>query len=288
VNVARALEDTLGGRWSVHALNASGFCATWQAQGAQSTLFVKSLPSAQAEVLEAEADGLEALAATGTVRVPAVAGCWRDDPSGQALLALEWLELVAPDAGFGARLGRSLGALHRAAPAEGAGRYGWRRDNRIGATPQANRWSDDWIAFYGRRRLAPMRERLASSELGDAVDAVIDALPRFFDDGHVPRARLIHGDLWSGNWAALADGSPAIYDPAVSCADAEAELAMMELFGAPPAGFWPAYRETAGLHAGYARRRGLYQLYHLLNHAVLFGGGYLRQSLELARTLVRR
>jgi protein-ribulosamine 3-kinase len=85
----------------------------------------------------------------------------------------------------------------------------------------------------------------------------------------------------------LADGTPVIYDPAVSCSDAEAELAMMELFGSPPAGFWGAYREAAGLHDGYARRRGLYQLYHLLNHALLFGGGYVRQSMALAQGLLR-
>lgn len=62
---------------------------------------------------------------------------------------------------------------------------------------------------------------------------------------------------------------------------------MMELFGAPPHGFWPAYRAAAGLARGYERRRGVYQLYHLLNHALLFGGGYVRQSLQLARTLAR-
>jgi fructosamine-3-kinase len=84
----------------------------------------------------------------------------------------------------------------------------------------------------------------------------------------------------------LADGTPVIYDPAVSCSDAEAELAMMELFGAPPAGFWPAYREAAGLHAGYAARRPLYQLYHLLNHALLFGGSYAAQALRCARSLL--
>jgi fructosamine-3-kinase len=117
------------------------------------------------------------------------------------------------------------------------------------------------------------------------VDKVVDALPRFFDDGHTPSPSLVHGDLWSGNWGMLADGTPAVYDPAVSCSDAECELAMMELFGAPPSGFWPAYREAAGLHAGYGRRRGLYQLYHLLNHALLFGGGYASQAEALARRM---
>jgi fructosamine-3-kinase len=134
-----------------------------------------------------------------------------------------------------------------------------------------------------------MRQRLAgagaAASLLRATDAAIEAVPRFFDDGVALHASLIHGDLWSGNWGMRADGTPVLYDPAVSCSHAEAELAMMELFGRPPPGFWPAYRETAGLHAGYERRRGLYQLYHLLNHALLFGGGYAAQAEALARRL---
>lgn len=237
---------------------------------------------------------MTALAAVGGVRVPAVHGCWRDGDPPQALLAMEWLDLHAPSRGFGTRLGHMLAALHRAPPAEGGGRFGWRRDNRIGATPQRNRWSEagaaaGWIQFFGTERLGAMRQRLARSgapsALGAAVQSVIDALPAFFSDGHVPRPSLIHGDLWSGNWGMLADGSPVLYDPAVSCSDAEAELAMMELFGQPAPGFRDAYRSAAGLHEGYAMRRGLYQLYHLLNHALLFGGGYVQQSIALVQRL---
>lgn len=295
--IARSLAASLAGRWTARPLGASGFCSTWRAEGGAGTsLFVKSLALAHADVLEAEADGLAALAATGTVRVPRVIHCGRDVDLGFAVLALEWLNLVVPDAGFGARLGHALAELHRSPPSEGDGRYGWRRDNRLGATPQRKRWSEgtrlaDWIAFYGGERLGAMRERLAERAIQraliDAVDAVVQALPTFFDDGHAPRASLIHGDLWSGNWGMLGCGTPVIYDPAVSCSDAEAELAMMELFGAPPRGFWPAYRDAAGLHEGYCSRRGLYQLYHLLNHALLFGGHYARQSLELAQRLLR-
>lgn len=120
-----------------------------------------------------------------------------------------------------------------------------------------------------------------------AVEAVRQALPRFFEDGYVPRPSLIHGDLWSGNRGMLPDGRPVIFDPAVSVSDAEADLAMMELFGSPPPGFWPAWRAVMGPHQGYERRRGLYQLYHLLNHALLFGGEYAAQSLSMARRLAR-
>lgn len=292
-----ALARRFGGRWSVQPLRASTFCSTWRARGRGLDLFVKSLPQGAAHVLEAEADGLEALAAVRAVAVPGVAGCWRDEDHGLAVLALEWTTLRMPDGAFGERFGRALGALHRAVPPDGGGRFGWRRDNMLGGTPQRNAWSRQggragWIEFYARERLGAMRERLgahgAAAALLQAVDEVAEALPRFFDDGYIPRASLIHGDLWSGNWAMQPDGTPLIYDPAVSCSDAEAELAMMELFGHPPPGFWPAYREAAGLHEGYARRRPLYQLYHLLNHVLLFGGGYEAQALACARMLVQR
>lgn len=303
------LSRCLGGSWTLRALGASAFCATWQARrepaaGAATQLFVKSTPLAQAPVLEAEADGLAALAATGTVRVPAVAACASDATFDCARLAMKWLPLdPRPRRDLGERLGGALAALHLAAPAAGDGRFGWTRDNWLGATPQRNGWSrtdgmTGWLDFYAEARLGALTARLAASgaplapALATAVARVIETLPTLFDDGHRPRPSLIHGDLWSGNWGALADGTPVVYDPAVSVSDPEAELAMMELFGAPPPGFWPAYRATArdaiGSPEGYARRRGLYQLYHLLNHALLFGGGYGRQALALAEALARR
>jgi fructosamine-3-kinase len=283
-----------GRRWALSPLAASSFCRTWRAEGAQ-PLFVKALPVAQAARLEAEADGLRALHATGTIAVPQVACCAPAD--GEQLLALEWLDFHPPDAGFGARLGQALGALHAATPAQGGGRFGWTRANYLGSTAQPNGWSDEpglggWMQFLREQRFGALMRRFidaggACSELSELVERVMDALPRFFDDGHLPRPSLIHGDLWSGNWSMRADGAPVVYDPAVSLSDAEAELAMMELFGSLPAGFWPAWQAVMGSHAGHARRRGLYQLYHLLNHALLFGGGYAAQAGCLARRLLR-
>lgn len=301
--LATLLSEQLGGDWRVDSAAASSaFCDTWRAEcragrASFGRLFVKSLPAARADVLEAEADGLAALAETGTIRVPALAGCWVDAPRQLAALALEWLDFApAPDRGFGARLGRQLAALHAAEPPTGRARFGWRRDNWIGGTPQRNSLGaldgvTGWVAFYGNERLGAMIERLqakgAPAALLSTARRLVGELPRLFDDGHLPRPSLIHGDLWGGNWAALADGTPVIFDPAVSVSDAEAELAMMELFGAPPPGFWPAYREAFGVHPGYARRRSLYQLYHLLNHALLFGGAYGRQAQGVAERLLR-
>jgi protein-ribulosamine 3-kinase len=236
-------------------------------------------------VLAAEVDGLQALAAAG-VRVPHILD-FRSEAQG-ATLTLEWLDLRTPDAGFGTRLGSVLAALHHAGCPMHPPRFGWTRDNFIGATPQPNAWHEDWIAFHRSQRLGAMRDRLlGDAQLADAVASVIERIPLFFDDRYAPRPALIHGDLWSGNWGMLPGGEPVLYDPCVSYSDPEAELAMMELFGGVPPGFWPAYRAAAGVHAGYARRRSLYQLYHLLNHVVLFGASYRQQALQCAQRLLR-
>lgn len=287
-----ALARRVPGEWRLHGAPGSSFTETARAEGPDGTFFIKSVPLARADVLSAEADGLQALAGVGGVRVPVVRDCWVDEPTRRALLATEWLPLAPARAGGGERLGRALAALHAATP-PGGGRFGWHRDNYVGATPQRNGWStsgglDGWIEFHGERRLAVQRDLLAQDhpDLARLVDEVITRLPRFFDDGHWPVPSLIHGDLWSGNRGSLGDGTPVVYDPAVSVSDAEAELAMMALFGTWPAGFADAYAEVRPMAPGHLRRRPLYQLYHLLNHAVLFGGGYVAEAAACARQLI--
>lgn len=285
------LTAVLGERWQMRPLGNSAFCDTWQARHGRVKLFVKSSDRAGAGMLRAEADGLRALAATGCIRVPAVDSLI-DLPHGGVVLALEWLEFARPDAGFGKRFGRALAALHlHGCPLEPAS-FGWRGDNYIGATPQRNTplqpaCHGGWLAFFARCRLGCMRDRLPASatELRDLVDEVIEALPRLFSDGYVPRPSLIHGDLWQGNWDMLADGSPVIFDPAVSCSDPQAELAMMELFGGVPQGFRAGYGAAGGSWPPEWRLR-LYQLYHLLNHVVLFGGSYEQQALRVGRSVL--
>jgi fructosamine-3-kinase len=306
VAVDRAVADVLsvhiGNTWALSPQAGSGFCRTWRAQPAGRSvsaepLFVKSAPTTQGPMLQAEADGLAALAAAACIKSPAVVGCWIDTSRDLAVLAMEWLDLAPHSrAAFGKKFGRQLATLHTMSQ-ECNGHFGWRCDNWIGGTPQRNRSSDrgglqGWLDFFAQERLGAMAEKLSvagsAPALLDGIQRVIDALPQFFADGHMPRPSLIHGDLWSGNWGSLQDGSPVIFDPAVSISDAEAELAMMELFGAPPAGFWPAYRRVAKLSDGYAERRKLYQLYHVLNHALLFGPGYARQARSLIDSLMAR
>src|SRR5688500_2794961 len=161
--IADLLNAHLGGAWTVRALGASTFCETWRAESASGALFVKSAPLARADVLQAEADGLVSLNAAGSIRVPAVVGCWIEGDS--AVLATDWLDFAAHEPrDFGVRFGHALAALHRA-PAPGEGRFGWPRDNWLGGTPQRNRWSaqggrDGWIAFVAHERLHAFAEGL--------------------------------------------------------------------------------------------------------------------------------
>ncbi|HET7798493.1 MAG TPA: fructosamine kinase family protein [Nevskia sp.] len=229
----------------------------------------------------AEAAGLGALAATHTVRVPqpvAQALC-----GAQSFLVLEYLALQGR--GNAAQLGEQLAAMHRCT----SSRFGFAHDNFLGTTPQPNGWMDDWVAFWRERRLG-YQLRLAAENghrgnLQNLGERLMDALPAFFA-GYALRPSLLHGDLWGGNHGYLADGTPAIFDPASYYGDRECDLAMTELFGGYGTDFYAAYRASYQLDAGYAVRRELYNLYHILNHANLFGGGYARQAEGMMRRLL--
>jgi fructosamine-3-kinase len=231
--------------------------------------FVKSVPLADAAMLDAEAEGLRALAACGVIAVPTVLE--RGAGDGKAYLVLSWLDFA--DMPRGEALGRALARLHRVP--HGA-RYGWWRDNFIGRTPQANGWSDEWATFFCDKRLRPQLLRAARYRLRD-TDALLEAVPDLLRD-HVPTPSLLHGDLWSGNAAMLASGEPVLFDPAVYIGDREADIAMTYLFGGFDASFYAGYERTWPLPPGHERRRDLYNLYHVVNHLNLFGASYRSQA----------
>ncbi len=235
--------------------------------------FVKLNAADTLPMFEAERDGLAALAETHAFRVPRPLCCGVIGE--QACLVLEYLELrpVAERAGAIA-FGRALAAQHRSIGT----RYGWHRDNFIGATPQINTESDSWPRFFAAARLLPQLERAATHgpALRKKGESLAEKLPAFFLD-YRPQPSLLHGDLWHGN-AAMCGNAPAAFDPAVYFGDRECDLAMTELFGGLPEAFYAAYREAWPLAEGYESRKTLYNLYHVLNHLNLFGAGYLRQA----------
>lgn len=224
-------------------------------------------------MVRAEAEGLAALAAAG-VPVPQVS--FVGERGGEAMIEMERLDLGAqPD---WPALGRMLAALHR----HTAVRYGWETDNWIGLAPQANGWRADWSAFWFEQRLAPQAARARAA--GFEFD--LQALRGLLAD-YRPPASLLHGDLWHGN-VGFTPAGPVLFDPAVYYGDRETDLAMTELFGGFPSAFYAAYDAAWPRDSGYAQRRDLYNLYHVLNHLNLFGSGYLRQAQGLVTQLTRR
>lgn len=265
------------------ALGAGGGCinrASVVQAGDGRRYFVKLNRAHRLDMFEAEAAGLEEIRAAGALRAPrpitsGVSG-------GEAWLVLEYLDLGGR--GSAAELGRRLAKMHR----HTAPQFGWQRDNTIGSTPQINTPAPDWIAFYRERRLRPQyrlaAENGAPRRLIDMGERLMTSFAGLFDS-YRPLPSLLHGDLWGGNYA-YCGGEPVVYDPAVYYGDREADLAMTELFGGFPAEFYAAYREAWPLDAGYRVRRELYNLYHVLNHFNLFGGGYLAQAQRMTERLL--
>ncbi len=240
--------------------------------------FVKINRPHCAPMFESEADGLRAIAATRTIRVPQPIATGSDVQS--AFLVLEWLDLSG--AGDDADLGEQLAAMHGHLGQS----HGWERDNFIGSTPQSNTPANNWAEFFRDRRLAPMFRVLAERgiRIPDA-ETLLDRVPSLLAGVNV-RPSLLHGDLWGGNAGFLRDGTPVIYDPALYHGHHEADLAMTRLFGGFGSRFYQAHHAVFPNEPGHEQRAALYNLYHILNHALLFGGGYTSQAQAVVRSLI--
>lgn len=242
--------------------------------------FVKTNTVDGLAMFDAEAAALEVIAATDTIQVPEPID-W-GTVGAHSYLVLEALRLGAARPESWALMGEALARLHRNTQPK----FGWFRDNTIGSSPQLNAWTDNWPTFFSEQRLRPQFEMAARNgtrfRRSDELLARVEHLLR----GHRPVASLLHGDLWSGNAACLEDGTPVIYDPATYYGDRETDLAFSEFFGGFPPVFYRAYAETWPLPAGYPSRKLLYNLYHVLNHANLFGGGYAHQAQSMLDALL--
>ncbi len=192
-----------------------------------------------------------------------------------------------PGPGHDEALGRGLAALHRA----GAPAFGLADDNFIGSLPQRNGLADSWPEFYAERRLEPMARAaadagaLAGRRSSSGLERLRARLPDLCGPPEPP-ARL-HGDLWGGNAMTDAAGAPVLIDPAVYGGHREIDLAMMRLFGGFGPDVFAAYAEAHPLADGHEDRVELYQLYPVLVHVVLFGGGYARSAQRILRRYVR-
>ena len=237
--------------------------------------FVKyrTMEHANDMALDAESDGLTALANTGCITVPAVIchGVIEENGALHEYLVLQYFKMHHASSALWQACGEQLATLHRAPTTN---RFGWHRNNFIGQSRQMNEFVSSWAQFYAEFRVGVMLEQLAAKgHKWCNIDVCVTRIHQYLQH-HQPLPSLVHGDLWHGN-IGFSHQQPAIFDPAVYIGDRETDIAMTELFGRLPQAFYDGYQATWALDPDYASRRKLYQLYHILNHAVLFGGQYL-------------
>ena len=275
--IASKISDATGSAFHpVKRASLSGGCISeaWLLEGRGCRYFVKTGSLS----FESEAAGLAEIGRA--LRTPETVCLGK---SGNTFwLVLEYVEMGGK-ARFD-RLASGLAKMHRISSEE----FGWERDNLIGSTFQDNSKSGNWIEFWRTRRLAFQFDlaRRKGCEFGGREVKLTENLDAFFGD-YNPFPSLLHGDLWRGNAGFDPSGNPVLFDPAAYYGDREADIAMTELFGGFPEGFYSAYEEAFPLDPGYGRRKNLYNLYHVLNHFNLFGGSYLGRAEAMLDALLQ-
>jgi len=268
---------------SIESTPISGGCIneTHIVQMGDQRWFVKLNSVDKLDMFEAEMEGLSILNSAHALRVPEPLTCGSTETHSYLITEA----ITAGSSAQAMRLaGEQLAALHHSTQP----RFGHQRDNYIGATKQINTVEFDWLSFWREHRLGYQLKLAQTNGIGGATMALahqlIEALPRFLN--HSPKASLLHGDLWGGNMMIDHHGMPVIYDPAIYYGDRETDLAMTHLFGGFTDDFYAAYHANYSLDEGHEVRRTLYNLYHILNHFNLFGGGYGQQAHSMMQRLL--
>lgn len=243
-------------------------------------LFLKQ--NTNADLLEAEVVGLQALADANVLRVPEV--MLLTTVNNKTLLVLEFIKSGHRSTTFWEQFGSGLAALHR----QTAPQFGFSSDNFIGSLPQFNGRYHDWMSFYWVERIQPqlqMALQVGLLQLSD--EQAFDRLYRQFDR-YFPQEppTLTHGDLWSGNFLCDESEQAVLIDPAVSYSHREMDIAMTHLFGGFDASFYTAYESAYPLVPDFQERLPLYQLYYLLAHVNLFGGSYMQSVRRILERFV--
>ncbi len=239
------------------------------------SFFLKTNQNSPANMFACEAAGLKALRVEDGPTIP------KTYLYGATYLLMQDLSSTVKSRDYWQNFGRKLARMHlHTSPI-----FGFKHNNFIGNTEQQNTWTQNGFNFFAEQRLlfqislAQSRGLVSQHEVHQ-IEHLINRLSDLIPN---QPASLLHGDLWSGNVISDFNGNPAIIDPAAHYGWAEAELAMTSLFGSFPPNFYRAYQEIRPLSPGYQARFPIYNLYHLINHINLFGGGYLSQVQDILR-----
>lgn len=246
--------------------------------------FVKSGGLNAYDMLNAEFEGVRDMHETGTIAVPRPVAKGTSDS--RAFAIFEHLAFCGGGQDESYEMGRQLALMHRCTSPNG--KFGWRMDNTCGATPQPNGWRDTWADFWAEHRLGHMLRLTGVLAPKDADK--LQAKVRDILGAHDCQPSLVHGDLWGGNAGfheVSGETRPVIFDPATYYGDREVDVAMTYLFGGFGAQFYQGYEDEWPLADGFAQRKVVYNMYHIMNHCVLFGGGYCGQSKSMAEQVLR-
>ena len=199
-----------------------------------------------------------------------------------SILFLEWIDLEEPQQNL---LGRGLALLHKSSSEANQKKFGWEEEGFIGSSTQISGWDNNWGQFFINFRLRP--QLLKAAKWGVRVEDyenILKYLSKYLND-HKPSISLVHGDLWSGNCGGTKNGLSSLYDPASYWGDREVDISMTKLFGGFNKEFYEGYEAIWPLEKSSKNRIDIYNLYHLLNHANMFGGYYKESSLKILKDL---
>lgn len=286
--VERVLSETIGVPVEVYSSRSvGGGCINHASklETSEGVFFMKWNGHCPPDMFLREAEGLNELAraAGDSLVVPRVIAVKEVDRT-PGFLVQEYLEPAGFNSADDEKLGRGLAMVHRFEN----DKFGFFNDNYCGATGQKNSWEKSWPRFFRDNRLAFLlglieRDRPLPSPEMKVYERLLERIPVLVPAGAKPV--LIHGDLWSGNYMNTERG-PALIDPASYYANREMEFAIITMFGGFSSRFYDAYNEVNPLEPDWRSRNPLYQLYHILNHYYLFGGGYRQQALSVAKNYI--
>lgn len=228
------------------------------------------------DLFEKEASGLQHLSENTTFRIPRVfsQGIFEE----WQFLVMEFLPKGQANAKDWQFFAERLAAMHRVTREK----FGFFEDNYLGTHPQGNSPKKSWAEFYSENRILPgIRQMydtgIADKSLAKNAERLCSTLSEIYPK---EPPSLIHGDLWGGNYLAT-ENEITIIDPAVCYAHREMDIAVAKLFGGYPQIFYESYQELYPMESGLEERLPVSQLYHLIFHAVQFGGGYIRRVKEI-------